>query len=165
MSYIVPLLVLFIVGYGLFKRVRVYDAFLKGAKEGLRTAVNILPSMAAMLTAIALLNVSGLLPALTSLLAPVFTLIGIPGEAAPLMLMRPFSGSASLALLNNILDLNGPDSRAGLVASALMGSTETIFYTLSVYLAAAKVKKSRYAVPAALIAWILGGAAAGLWFR
>lgn len=154
-----------IVAYGLLKGVKVYDAFVTGAKDGLRTAVNILPNLAAMLTAIALMSGSGLLGGLQSLMAPALMWMGIPKEAAPLMLLRPFSGSGSLAILGSILETAGPDSRAGLVASTLMGSSETIFYTLGIYMAAAKVRKSRYALPAALAAWLAASWAAGLFYR
>ena len=157
------IIVLLIVGYGLFKRVNVYDAFVSGAKNGMNTAIGILPNMAAMMLAVGMLTQSGLMAALIDRLSPVFALLGIDKNAAPLMLMRPLSGSASLAILNNIFLSHGADSEAGMTASALMGSTETIFYTLSIYLAAAKVKKARYALPCALAAWLAGGIAAG-WF-
>ena len=159
------IVVLMIIAFGLYKRVNVYDAFLKGAKSGLDTAVTILPSMAAMMLAVALLTDSRFMAALIGLLSPVFAFIGIDENAAPLMLMRPLSGSASLAILNSIFLTHGADSRAGMTASALMGSTETIFYTLSLYLAAAKVKKARHALPAALLAWLAGGIAVGVLFR
>ncbi len=165
MEIVMPCVVFFIIGFGLLKRVNVYDAFIKGAKNGLNTAIAILPSMGAMMVAVALLKESGLMAALVNVLAPVFALVGIDENAAPLMLMRPFSGSASLAILNSIFLTHGADSRAGLTASALMGSTETIFYTLSIYLAAAKVKKGRYAVAAAMLAWLFGGIAAGLFYK
>ena len=164
-KWLLPVLILLIVGAGLIKGVPVYDAFIDGAKEGLKTAVTILPYMIAMLSAIVLMQRSGFLSSLTQLLMPVFTFLGIPKSVAPLMLLRPFSGSASLAMLQNILETQGPDSRAGLVASTLMGSTETIFYTCGLYLGAAGVKKSRYAIPAALIAWLVGSVVAGLFYR
>jgi len=164
-KWLLPGLILLIVGTGLIKGVPLYDAFIDGAKEGLKTAVTILPYMIAILSAIVLMQRSGFLSSLTQLLTPVFTFLGIPQGVAPLMLLRPFSGSASLAMLQNILETHGPDSRAGLVASTLMGSTETIFYTCGLYLGAAGVKKSRYAIPAALIAWLVGSVVAGLFFR
>lgn len=164
-KWLLPCLILLIVGTGLLRGVPVYEAFVEGAKEGLKTAVTILPYMIAMLAAIYLMQQSGLLSSLTQLLTPVFSFLGIPKAVAPLMLLRPFSGSASLAMLQNILETNGPDSRAGLVASTLMGSTETIFYTCGLYLGAAGVKKSRYAIPAALVAWLVGSVVAGLFYR
>ena len=100
--------------------------------------------------------------ALAGLLSPALAFAGIPRETIPLMLMRPLSGSASLAMLKTVLDACGPDSRAGLVACVMMGSSETVFYTCGVYLAAAGVKKSRYTVPCALLAWLAGSLAAGV---
>ncbi len=164
-KWLLPGIILLIVGIGMLKGVPVYDAFIEGAKEGLKTAVTILPYMIAMLSAIVLMQRSGFLGSLTQLLTSVFTFLGIPQSVAPLMLLRPFSGSASLAMLQNILETQGADSRAGLVASTLMGSTETIFYTCGLYLGAAGVKKSRYAIPAALIAWLVGSVVAGLFYR
>ncbi len=164
-KWLLPCLILLIVGGGLIKGVPVYDAFVAGAKEGLKTAVTILPYMIAMLSVIFLMQKSGLLSSVTKLLSPVFDALGIPQPVAPLMLLRPFSGSASLAMLQNILSDQGTDSRAGLVASTLMGSTETIFYTCGIYLGAAGVKKSRYAIPAALAAWLTGSIVAGLFYR
>ena len=164
-KWLLPGMLLFILWGWVFKGVPVYEAFVEGAKEGLKTAVTILPYMIAMLSAIVLMQRSGFLASLTQLLTPVFTFLGIPKSVAPLMLLRPFSGSASLAMLQNILETQGPDSRAGLVASTLMGSTETIFYTCGLYLGAAGVKKSRYAIPASLVAWLVGSVAAGLFYR
>ncbi len=164
-KYLLPGLILFIIGIGLIKGVPVYDAFVEGAKAGLKTAVTILPYMIAMLSAIFLMQSSGFLSALTQLMTPVFSFIGIPQSVAPLMLLRPFSGSASLAMLQNILQTQGADSNAGMIACTLMGSTETIFYTCGLYLGAAGVKKSRYSIPAALAAWLVGSVVAGMLFR
>ena len=157
---VVPILILFILGFGLFKRVPVYETFLDGAKRGLRTALEILPCLVAMLTFVAMLVQSGALAALTRACAPLLTRLGIPEAVLPTLLIRPFSGSATLAMLEQTMAQFGPDSPEGRVASAMMGSSETIFYTLPLYLAAAKVRKSRYAVPAALITWLVGGVAA-----
>lgn len=164
MSYVVPMMVFAVVAYGLVKKVDVYAAFVKGAKAGLQTAVLILPGMGAMLIAIALMRQSGLLDGLTRALAPAFQLIGIHRDAVPLMLMRPLSGSGSLAMLGSIFNTHGADSQVGLLASTLMGSSETIFYTIGIYLAAANVKKSGYAIPAAMAAWLVGGVVAGLFY-
>ena len=164
-KWLLPGLILLIIGAGCIKGVPVYDAFVAGAREGLKTATTILPYMIAMLSAIFLMQKSGLLNSFTQLLTPVFDAMGIPHSVSPLMLLRPFSGSASLAMLQNIMETQGTDSRAGLVACTLMGSTETIFYTCGLYLGAAGVKKSRYAIPAALVAWLAGSIAAGLFYH
>ncbi len=156
---LIPLVLLAMLLCGVVRRVPMYDTFLEGAKSGLKTAVNILPCLAAILAAVALLTASGAMEALLSALSPVLTALGIPEGALPVLLMRPFSGSASLAVLEKTLTSYGPDSPEGRVASTMMGSSETIFYTASIYLAAAGVKRARHAVPAALLAWIAGGLA------
>ena len=159
-----PLALFFLacVGIGAAKRAPLYDAFAEGAAEGLETAKKILPPLIAMLCAIRAFSESGLTDALSALLAPALQWAGIPREALPLMLLRPLSGSASLAMLKDILHTYGPDSRAGLVASVMMGSSETVFYTCCVYLGAAGVRKSRHTIPCALLAWLAGSIAAGL---
>ena len=161
MGLILPLFLLLCLTVGAFRRVPVFDAFLEGAKEGLKTAWRVLPSLTAMLCAIRAFSACGLLNALCDLLSPAAALFRLPKETLPLMLLRPVSGSASLAMLKSILHAYGPDSRAGLVASVMMGSSETVFYTCGVYLSAAGVKKSRHTVPCALLAWLAGSIAAG----
>jgi len=161
MNVLLPLFVLLCIGIGAWRRVPLYDAFLSGAKEGLQTAGAILPALITMLCAIRALEVSGLTEALCNLMAPALEW-AVPRETLPLMLMRPLSGSAALAMLQSILEQYGPDSSIGMIASVMMGSTETIFYTCGVYLAAAGVKYSRHAIPCALVAWLVSSIAAGL---
>ncbi len=162
MSWALPAMILACLAAGVWRRVPVYDAFLEGAKEGLATARNILPALIAMLCAVRGFEASGLTEDLCRLCAPALRALRLPEETLPLMLLRPVSGSASLAALRAVLDQCGPDSRAGLVASVMMGSSETVFYTCGVYLSAAGVKKSRHTVPCALLAWLAGSIAAGL---
>lgn len=138
-----------------------YDLFVQGAKEGIRTAIDILPNLAAMLCAIRLMQDSGLMSALCAACAPAAALLGLPAETLPLMMIRPVSGSAALAMLEQLLNQFGADSRIGLIASTIMGSSETIFYTVCVYMSAAGEKKTGYAVPCALLgalaaAWLAG---------
>lgn len=165
MSLLLPGFVLLCVLAGALRRVPVYDAFLSGAREGLKTARDILPPLIAMLCAVRLLSACGLTERLCDACAPLFSLLGIPRETLPLFLLRPLSGSASLAVLKTILADYGPDSPVGLTASVMMGSSETVFYTCAVYLGAAGVKKSRHTIPCALIAWLAGGVAAAMWYR
>lgn len=162
MSALLPLFVLGCLAVGAMRGAPLYEAFLEGAREGLDTAKRVLPSLIAMLCAIRAFSACGLMDALAGLLSPTLAFAGIPRETIPLMLMRPLSGSASLAMLKAALDACGPDSRAGMVACVMMGSSETVFYTCGVYLAAAGVKKSRYTVPCALLAWLAGSLAAGM---
>lgn len=156
-----PLLLLFTLAAGLWKHLPVYDLFVEGAKEGMKTAVQVLPNLAAMLCAISLMKASGLMDALCNLCAPAFALLGLPAEVAPLALIRPLSGSGALAMLETLLQQYGPDSRAGLIACTLMGSSETIFYVMCVYMSAARDKRTGWAAPCALLgtlaaAWLAG---------
>lgn len=156
---LIPAILLLMLLSGVVKRVPVYDAFLSGAKNGLQTAIEILPALAAMLAAVALLTASGAMETLLQAVAPLLKWLGVPEGALPVMLMRPFSGSATLALLEKTLATYGPDSHDARVASTMMGSSETIFYTVSLYLGAAGIKRAGHAVPAALVAWLIGGLA------
>lgn len=156
-----PLLLLITLAAGLWKRLPVYDLFVEGAKDGLKTAVQVLPNLAAMLCAISLMKASGLMDALCVLCAPAFALLGLPAEVAPLALIRPLSGSGALAMLETLLRQYGPDSRAGLIACTLMGSSETIFYVMCVYMSAARDRRTGWAAPCALLgalaaAWLSG---------
>lgn len=161
MSVIIPVLIAALIVCALVKKVNVYKAFVDGACEALPTLVSILPYLAAMLTAIEVLRSSGALGYLTGAISHVSERLGISSELVPLIVLRPFSGSASLALLKDILAANGADSLVGRQASVLVGSTETVFYTVSVYFGAVGVTKTRQAIPAALISG-LAGVAVGL---
>ena len=149
---------------GVWKKADIFGAFTEGAKEGFHNAIQILPALAVTLTAIRVFESSGIMEALDPLLSPLASLLRLPQGVMPLVLLRPLSGSASLSLLSEILTRYGPDSRTGLVASAMMGSGETILYTCAVYLSAAGISKSRYIVPVALAGWLTGCAVTGLLF-
>ena len=146
--------------YAALQGVDVYEALCAGAKNGLRLVKDILPPLVVLLTAIAMLRASGALDALAQLLSPALRLLGIPPECAPLMLLRPFSGSGALAVGSELMARYGPDSRIGRTAAVMLGSTETTFYVIGVYFGAAGIKKTRHAVCAALIADLVGFAAA-----
>jgi spore maturation protein B len=150
--YAVPLLFLLILGAGLLKNVKVYDAFVEGASEGISTIIKILPPLIGLLTAVGVFRASGALDFLIYLVTPAASLLGIPAEAMPLALLRPVSGSASLALVSEMIRTYGPDSYIGRVVSTMMGSTETIFYTLAVYYGSVGIRNIRYTLIAALIA-------------
>jgi len=155
-SWIIPCYIFLIVGTALFKRVDGYSVFVEGAKEGIASAFAVLPYLCAMLLAIGLVRSSGLLEGAGSLLGKGMELLGIPSELTMFVLVRPLSGAAALGELSNIYDTLGPDSAAARIASVMMGSTETIFYTLAVYMGAAGVKKHRHALPASLISMTAG---------
>ncbi len=134
----------------------VYNALCAGAKDGLRVVRDILPPLAVLLSAIAMLRASGALDALCRLLSPTLAALGIPPECAPLMLLRPFSGSGALALGGELMRAYGTDSTVGRTAAVMLGSTETTFYVVGVYFGASGIRKTRYAIPAALIADAVG---------
>ena len=161
---ILPALMLMLLISAVIKHLPVYDLFVQGAKSGMRTAVDILPNLATMLCAISLLQASGLMEALSAWLAPATKLLRLPAETVPLVLLRPVSGSASLAMLENLFAQYGADSRTGLIASVIMGSSETIFYTVCVYMSAAGEKKTGYAIPCALAGMLAGTCVAGMLF-
>ena len=138
-----------------------YGAFLSGAAKGARSAVQLLPALCAMLLMLAMVNGSGLTEMLARLLSPITDMLRLPEEVAPIVLLRPLTGSGSLAALESIFEQCGPDSRAGRIASVLMGSSETIFYTMTVYLGAAGVKRLPYALGVSLTAYFIGVALCG----
>lgn len=152
----------FILLRGVMTGCDIYGAFLGGAEKGLRSAVSLLPALCAMLLMLALVNASGVSQVLSRVISPVMTLVNLPQEVAPMVLLRPLTGSGSLAALEAIFEQCGPDSRAGRIASVLMGSSETIFYTMTVYLGAAGVKKLPYAMGVSLAAYLFGAALCGL---
>lgn len=155
-DFVIPVFFALVLIYGLAKRVDVFGEFTAGVTEGLKTVLDIFPALFCLVVTIAVFRASGGMELLSSVLEPLFTAVGFPPECAPLVLLRPFSGSGSIALFEQLLAENGADSFAGLVASVILGSSETTFYTISVYFAATKVKKTRYALPAALCGDIAG---------
>jgi len=151
-SWILPVLLTAAALWGCRRRVDVYDALVCGGKSGLRVAASILPALAALLTAVYMLRASGALDGLTHLLAPLLTALGIPPETAPLLVIRPLSGSGALAAGSDLMRQYGTDSYIGRCAAVMLGCTETTFYTIAVYFGAAGIRKTRYTVPAALTA-------------
>jgi spore maturation protein B len=148
----IPFLLVSIPLYGIARGVKVYEAFVDGAKEGFAVAVRIIPFLVAILTAIGMFRGSGAMDLLTSLLRPVLGAIGFPPELFPLGVLRSLTGSGSLALTADVVKTYGPDSFLARAAATLYGSSETTFYVLAVYFGAVGIKKTRHAVPAALVA-------------
>jgi len=155
-GYIVPGILLFSAAAALRKKENAYDLMLEGAAEGLKLLVSILPALILLLTAVHMLKASGAVEILSGLLTPVFSLFGIPPETAMLVLIRPISGSAALAVGADLMAEYGVDSLVGRTAAVMLGSTETTFYTISVYFGSAGIKKTRYCIPAALFADFVG---------
>ncbi len=148
----IPVMLVIIPLIAHFKKVKVYEAFIDGAKEGFDVAVRIIPYLVAILAAIAMFRASGAMDIFIALLSPITDLIGMPAEVLPAALMRPLSGSGTLGIVTELLNTHGPDSFIGMLASTIYGSTETTFYVLAVYFGAVNIKKTRHAVPAGLIA-------------
>ncbi len=164
-DYIVPILLVLVCALALRKKENAYDLMLRGAGEGLKLLLTLVPTLILLLTGITMLRASGATEMLSRLLAPALKWTGIPPETAMLVLIRPISGSAALAVGADIIVAHGPDSLIGRTAAVMLGSTETTFYTVSVYFAAAGVKKTRYTIPAALIADLTGFVVAALSVR
>ena len=164
-DYIVPLILLTASALALRKKENAYDLLLQGGAEGLKLILTITPALVILLTAVYMLRASGAVALLSDLLAPLFRLFGIPPETAMLVLIRPVSGSAALAVGADLMAQYGPDSDIGRTVAVMLGSTETTFYTISVYFGAVGIKKTRYAVPAALIADFIGFFMASLTVR
>jgi len=164
-SWLLPLLLAAVAVCGLGRRIDIYAALTRGAEEGLRTLLRIVPALVGLLTAVSMFRASGAMEQLTALLSPLLTLLGIPPETAPLLLIRPMSGSGALAVGTELMTRFGPDSYIGRVAAVMLGSTETTFYTIAVYFGSAGIHRSRHTVPAALIADLAGFAASALAVR
>lgn len=160
-DYAIPIIFAAVCLYGLFKRTDVFSEFVKGAEEGLATVKEIFPSLMALVVSVGMFRSCGGVELLSGWLSPVTDFFGFPEACTPLAILRPFSGSGAVAVFESILNGEGPDSFAGRVASVMLGSSETTFYTLAVYFAATKVKKTRYALAAALVGdlcgWFLSG--------
>ena len=155
-NYIIPSIVLFIVLYGISKKVNVYDVFVEGSKESFGMILNLFPSLLAMILGVNILTKSNLLNTLLKLIAPIVEFLKIPLEIIPMALMRPISGSSSLAILNDIFSTLGPDSIAAKMGSIIQGSTDTTFYILTLYFGCIGIKKIRYALWVGLIGDLIG---------
>ena len=159
-DFIIPGLLVLVCSMALWKKESAYDLLVEGASEGLQLLKSIVPTLVILMTGISMLRASGAFDLISGLLAPVFSLFGIPPETAMLVLIRPISGSAALAVGTELMTNYGVDSEIGRTVAVMLGSTETTFYTISVYFGAAGIRKTRYAIPAALIADFVGFLAA-----
>lgn len=151
-----PMIILLIVVYGVKEKNKVFDSFLEGAKEGIETTFTILPTLIGLFVAIGTLRSSGVLELITNIVNPILNIIHFPSELMPLAMLRPISGSASIAVATDIMKNHGVDSLLGSMASTIMGSTETTLYTLAIYTSCIRVKKTRFILLAALTADIVG---------
>lgn len=152
----VPLIILIVIVSGFFGKVKVYDAFMDGAKEGLVTVFKIFPALVGLIVSIGMLRASGTIEIITNILKPLTNMVSMPSEVVPLALMRPLSGSGAIAVLTDIFENYGTDSFIGRCASVMMGSTETTFYTIAIYYGVAGINKVRHTIKSALIADFTG---------
>ncbi len=164
-EYALPVMILLIVGHGLFRKVSVFDVFLSGAMEGLQTAATILPTLVGLITAVTMFKASGAFDLLSVALNPLAGALGLPSSVIPLMLIHPISGSGGMAVLTDILDRFGPDSTVGRIASVMCGSSETTFYAVTVYYGACGVTSTRHTLPCALIADFAAAVLSGVGVR
>ena len=152
----VPLTILIIILYGVIEKQATFDIFLEGAKEGILIVVNIFPTLLGLFLSINVLRASGIIETFTNIAMPLLNLLKIPAEILPLALLRPISGSASMAVATDIMKNFGVDSLIGLISSTIMGSTETTLYTIAIYTSAIRIKKARFVLIAALLADFVG---------
>lgn len=164
-DYIVPLLIFFAAAIALGRRENAYNLLLDGAAEGLKLLLTLVPALVLLLCAVTMLRASGAMELLSNFLAPAFRFFGVPPETAMLVLVRPISGSAALAVGADLMAQYGVDSVVGRTAAVMLGSTETTFYTISVYFGAAGIRKTRYTILAALVADMVGFVMAALTVR
>ena len=153
---IMPIMILFILGYALKEKVKVYDTFLEGAKEGMEMVFGLLPTLVGIFVAIGALRSSGILDLIVKGITPICQIFDLPSQIMPFALIRPISGSASMAIAVDIMGKWGVDSQIGMIASTIMGSTETTLYTIAIYTACVKIKKIKFTLATALIADFVG---------
>ena len=159
---LLPLVISYVIAFGLISRRPIFDDFLDGAKEGMHTVADVLPTLIGLMTATGILRASGFLDVISSFIGKFTNLIGFPGELVPLSIVKMFSSSAASGLLVDLYKTYGTDSRIGLIASLSMSCTETIFYTMSVYFMTARIRHTRYTLPGAVFATFAGLAASVL---
>lgn len=151
-NYLIPIFVIIVLIYGISKKVDIFATFIEGIKDGMHTAINLFPTIFAMIIAITLLTNSNIILDISNILKPIFNHINFPTEVLPLAILRPISGSSSLVILNNILSQYGPDSFIGRVASVMQGSTDTTVYIISIYFASIGIRKIKYSLFVGLLA-------------
>ena len=164
-AIIIPLVIVFVIGYGIAEKKNVYDIFLRGIKNGIKIVIRLFPTLLAIFLAINMLRNSGVIDFIINILKPVLLFFNIPIEIMPLALLRPISGTASMAVATDIIKNSGVDSPIGLIAATIMGSTETVFYTIALYTSSINVKKTCFTLVAALIANFVGIVSSVLIFK
>ena len=151
-----PLIILIIVVYGFLERKEVFDQFIEGAKDGIKIVINIFPTLTGLFLAVGALRNSGVIDIVVKLIEPILNLVNFPSEIMPLAILRPISGSSSIAIATDIMKNFGVDSQIGIMSAVIMGATETTFYTIAIYSSSVKIKKNRFALKVALIGDVVG---------
>ncbi len=154
--YIIPIFIIFVLVFSLFKKINAYDSFVSGAKQAVDLCINTFPFLVAIFSIVELLQASGLSNVISSLASPLFNVFGIPSELTEFLIIRPFTGSGSIGMLSNLFSLYGPDSYISRCACVIMSCSETTFYVVAVYFSTTKIKKLRYVIPVCLISAFLG---------
>ncbi len=155
-SYIIPIFILFVLSYSVIKKINAYDCFVSGARSAVDLCINTFPYLVAIFSVVELLAISGISAWLTSFMSPVFRFLGIPAELIEFLILRPFTGSGSIAMLSNLFSLYGPDSYIAKCACVIMSCSETTFYVVAVYFSTTKIKKLRYVIPVCLLSAFIG---------
>ena len=155
-SYIIPIFIILVLLYSLFKRVNAYDSFVTGARQSVDLCINTFPYLVAIFAVVELLSISGLSDIISKAASPVFNLLGIPSELTEFLILRPFTGSGSIGMLSNLFSIYGPDSYISRCASIIMSCSETTFYVVAVYFSTTKIKKLKYVIPACLLSALIG---------
>lgn len=164
-NYIIPIFIVFVLLYSLFKRINAYECFVSGAKQAVDLCINTFPYLVAIFAVVELLAISGVSNILSSTAAPIFNFFGIPSELTEFLILRPFTGSGSLGMLSNLFSIYGPDSYISRCASIIMSCSETTFYVVAVYFSTTKIKKLKYTIPVCLLSAFLGSVLACLFCR
>ena len=154
--YIIPIFIVFVLVFSLFKKINAYDSFVAGAKQSIDLCINTFPYLVAIFSIVELLQASGLSLVISNLASPIFKIFGIPSELTEFLIIRPFTGSGSIGMLSNIFSIYGPDSFISKCACVIMSCSETTFYVVAVYFSTTKIKKLRYVIPVCLISAFLG---------
>jgi spore maturation protein B len=164
-NYIIPVFIILILAVSLIKKINAYDCFVSGAKQAVDLCINTFPYLVAIFAVVELLSLSGISSYLTSLCSPIFEFFGIPAELVEFLILRPFTGSGSIAMLSNIFSLYGADSYIAKCACVIMSCSETTFYVVAVYFSTTKIKKLHYTIPVCLLSAFIGAILACLFCR
>ena len=164
-SYIIPIFIILVLIYSLFKKINAYDSFVAGGKQAIDLCINTFPYLVAIFAVVELLSISGLSAILAKAASPVFNIFGIPAELTEFLILRPFTGSGSLGMLANLFSLYGPDSYISKCACIIMSCSETTFYVVAVYFSTTKIKKLKYTIPVCLLSAFIGAVLACLFCR